>query len=423
LTQRRIRYGGSCCSPPAIRNSVRPAAVGLLWCLLSAAAVAAGDPALVWSLEPEELGGEARVLAPATLAGAVVVGLTGGEVVGLEPGTGIPGWRFHSPLEPAWIYPAGGRLLVVGRRGSGLADVARPGIYAALYEPPLGVELWSEAVGSDPVVDLALGPAHVALVHASGGVRVLDLAAGELLWELLKAGDQVGSPLLTADALYLAVGRQMEKREPITGALEWRAPLGEVVHARPALLRDRLLVGTEDARVYALKTDTGKVDWSLDVGGPVMADLLSLGGSVLAVTWANQLLCLKRNGHSRWRVAIDGRISTPPVLWQDCVVLLPQRSRRVAVHDLLDGRRQNLLGLPQGGRWLVSTPVASAERLTVLTNDGVVIGLQRPPEREPMPEGKSLDQIPPREEKRQFDGSGFGGVGAMDGVALDGTAK
>jgi outer membrane protein assembly factor BamB len=60
----------------------------------------------------------------------------------------------------------------------------------------------------------------------------------------------------------------------------WTAKLDNAVYAEPLVIGDRVIVATEGDTLYSLDADTGKIQWSTNIGHPVPLSTLNCAGTI-----------------------------------------------------------------------------------------------------------------------------------------------
>src|SRR5262245_31030402 len=136
------------------------------------------------------------------------------------------------------------------------------------------------------------------------------LAAGALLFHsgsVCDAGDWPmfrGSPELTG----VAEGSLPEKPKLI-----WRFKTGGPVKSSPAVVHDRVFVGSGDGTIYALQLTGGTNLWSFKTGGEVESSPLVLNGSVFVGSSDNFLYALDaETGAVKWKYETGDKILGAP---------------------------------------------------------------------------------------------------------------
>jgi len=329
-------------------------ALGIMAALVLAAAVASAARAdwLAYSGGPERTGFTTQAVLPplsvawkyATDAGdtygvtPIVVGemiywVTGNDLTAIQADTAMPVWVFHAPdrIRSSPAYADG--TLYFG---------ADNGVFYAL-EAETGALKWhfqsSRSIRSAPaVVD---GVVYVGTNDAK--VFALDAATGDMKWEF-RSGDDVyaaitvtGStvwvtstdntlhgvdlrnghekwsiPFIGAGGLRYAPAAQdrraylaVKDRVYRISASGMSRPLGGALSARIsaplALGRNHLYAGCRDGMLYALSPTGGRVEWSYQLHGAVLAQPLVAGNLVVAGGSQGEVVALDADtGALRW---------------------------------------------------------------------------------------------------------------------------
>jgi hypothetical protein len=137
-----------------------------------------------------------------------------------------------------------------------------------------------------------------------GGLYAIDARSGERLWRFSHRGSWVvGSPAVQDGVVYVGSsdGHFVQAVDATTGTERWRFATEENVNSSPILVRDLVLIGTQDddspiGDLLALDAGTGKLRWKLRCeeaifSSPVVADstiyLGTDGGDILAIGQVN----------------------------------------------------------------------------------------------------------------------------------------
>jgi Ca-activated chloride channel family protein len=121
---------------------------------------------------------------------------------------------------------------------------------------------------------------------------------------------QGSKPFLYRGRLYSGMGDTLNCVDPASGTVYWKkgvhrpesAEEGEPesldsVLTPPALVNDKLFVGTTTGEVICLLAATGEVLWKVDVGEPVVFQPAVAQGKVYVPTGAGSLYCLDTGDH------------------------------------------------------------------------------------------------------------------------------
>jgi outer membrane protein assembly factor BamB len=200
--------------------------------------------AVAWKVEGR------RGLLAAT-PGLLVLRQADGTVWGLQPRNGEVRWTLDTGVPgslPAIID--GDRVFVAGE-GMTAADAATGKVVWTAPEKP--------TVSAPPV---AAGP-FVLAGEADGALRCRDRATGVSLWTLA-TGSPLLAPALVDAERHVYVGttaRQALSLRLEDGDVRWRWRVGADVRTSATLLRDKVLVASYEAVLYALKRSNGNMAW------------------------------------------------------------------------------------------------------------------------------------------------------------------
>jgi outer membrane protein assembly factor BamB len=163
---------------------------------------------------------------------------------------------------------------------------------------------------------------------------------------------------------------------------------------QPALVGDRLIVGSSENDVFALDTSRGGVSWRWRVG----ADVVGASGDDDTVFFAaldNLVRAVSRSsGNQRWKQPVSSRPAYAPEVFGDLVVVTSVAPTVSAFHAVT-GRPAGTYVAPAeliGPVLLVPPSTAADVVMVAVTRDGRVLGLRpkpiapEPPNAGPQPE-------------------------------------
>jgi outer membrane protein assembly factor BamB len=169
----------------------------------------------------------------------------------------------------------------------------------AAYDLADGHQLWLvsatvrlEPAASDDLVFIADEESITALSAEDGSVK----------WRATH-GDPLAAPLVWDNGWLIAAETSgaLSAYRAADGHLVWRRDVGWQLHARPALVADRVYVPAGDGRIIALQLETGEPIWQHRLGGPPN-DILALDDRIYVGANDNFLYCLDAlDGSTRWR--------------------------------------------------------------------------------------------------------------------------
>jgi outer membrane protein assembly factor BamB len=191
------------------------------------------------------------------------------------------------------------------------------------------------------------GPAHVGVYD--GGGRII---AG-MQWRFLTDGGVISSPAIVGNRVYIGSGDgHLYALDLRSGKELWSFDAGAPIASSPAVAGDLVIVGTYDGRFVALDARTGAVKWKLSTGpllpfpwghesgdrytsSPTIVNDVALFGAGDGCLYAVDVA----TGKQRWRVPTDGRIRTSPAM-ANGVVFATSFDGRVYAFDLSTGKER-----------------------------------------------------------------------------------
>ncbi|MBI4911207.1 MAG: PQQ-binding-like beta-propeller repeat protein [Acidobacteria bacterium] len=195
---------------------------------------------------------------PTVQDGAVFVGSGDGHVYALDLASGALRWKVRTGnVVHASPAVAQGRVFV------GSFD----GVFYAL-EAATGKVLWRHQTGLDPdthnqqgiVSSACVAEGRVFFGCRDGHFYALDAAKGTLLWSHdNRKGWVIASPAVAQGRVYFPTsdGQRFKVLEAATGKTLVDRPMSAVSFSSPALVGNRILVGSSDGLLHLLDRETG----------------------------------------------------------------------------------------------------------------------------------------------------------------------
>ena len=249
---------------------------------------------------------------------------------------------------------------------------------------------------------------------ASGGIALLADTAGQLVAIRARDGEEVWRRSLSAPTVHLPArlephtvvltlgDARVMALDDRTGDVIWERSLPGTLSA-PATARDRVFVGSTNNFVYALDAEDGGERWRWRTGGDVIGSAAA-GERVYVASFDNVLRAVNRdNGNQLWKAAIPTRPSSPPVAFDD-VVILSGVAHRVDAFDGRTGAALGTLTAPtdlQGAPVIDTTPRPFDVAIVALTREGRLSALRPLGLMFPDPPLVPLARLPGRELPRE----------------------
>lgn len=188
------------------------------------------------------------------------------------------------------------------------------------------------------------------IVFGTDGADIICLDVhGQKLWDT-KAGDRVnGSPAIgpmraggPSSVFVSGCDAQLRAVNMETGAELFARDLGALCPGSPALLPDRLVVGTDGGKVLALSPDGKKVLWTFEgienqamvYASPAIANGIVVVGARDRNVYALDLA----TGKKKWAFPTRGEVDSSPVI-SGGRVYVGSKDKRLYVLDLADGKK------------------------------------------------------------------------------------
>jgi outer membrane protein assembly factor BamB len=200
---------------------------------------------------------------------------------------------------------------------------------------------------SPPTASYRGGPAHVG-VYRGGGTTIVGMQ-----WRFPTDGDVISSPAVVGDRVYVGSGDgHLYALDRVSGAKIWSFDAGAAIASSPAVANGLVLVGSYDGHFFAVDAGTGAVKWRMSTGpllpfpwghesgdrytsSPTIAKDVALFGAGDGYVYAVDVA----SGKVRWRAKTDGRVRTSPAV-ANGVVFASSFDGRVYAFDLATGKQR-----------------------------------------------------------------------------------
>ncbi len=219
-------------------------------------------------------------------------------------------------------------------------------------------------------------------------VVALSASDGSIRWQRELAAPPVHSAVADAARVYLTLAdASVVAVSRADGQVLWTRTL-EGALAPPAVVADRLIVGSASNDVFALNTRSGSLAWRWRVGADVVG-ASGQGDAVFVTALDNLLRAVGRSsGNQRWKKAISSRPGHPPQVVGELVVVT-SAAPTVSVYNGLTGALVGTYVAPGEieGQALLAVPgVTGNVSMVIVTRDGRVVALNpKAPEPRPVP--------------------------------------
>jgi len=190
-----------------------------------------------------------------------------------------------------WTFRTGGAVISTPVVASGTVYFGSSDHNLYALDAASGALRWKFATGGRVTSSPAVAGGRVYFGSFDSNLYALDAASGALVWKFTTAGERrfsgkhlhgaepaaevmpdpfdvfLSSPVVVAGVVYFGSGDgNVYALDGASGALRWKFPTGNVVHASPALAAGTLYVGSWDSYFYALDAASGKQRWRFKTG-------------------------------------------------------------------------------------------------------------------------------------------------------------
>jgi outer membrane protein assembly factor BamB len=272
-----------------------------------------------------------------------------------------------------WKFPTGARIVSSPVMQDGVVWFGSDdgNIYAV--DAGSGRQLWMHATGGPVAATPAIANGVLYVGSGDGKFYALDARSGATKWKFSTGGERhfeakgvhgqqpktqtipddfdlfASSPVVERDAVYFGSGDgNVYALDAGSGAMRWKFPTGDVVHASPALVDGVLYVGSWDSYFYALDAATGKQKWRFHGGeDPLVHNQVGFQSSAAVANGVVYVGCRDSNlyaldaatGTEKWRVNNNGSwVVVSPAVTGGKVYFATSDSRLYQVVDAMTGK-------------------------------------------------------------------------------------
>ncbi|HRJ27240.1 MAG TPA: PQQ-binding-like beta-propeller repeat protein [Fimbriimonadaceae bacterium] len=153
-----------------------------------------------------------------------------------------------------------------------------------------------------------------------------------------------GSPIISGDRVYVAVGSRMYSLDLATGNQVWRYPAADPLPAnfrRGAVITQGLLIaGADNKMVYAADAATGVAKWQFTAPEPITSEVLADGPVAVVMFGDSQFQAIDvTSGVAAWRepLKIEDGVLGSPILFRNRLIVCTQSFEMLAID--LDTKR------------------------------------------------------------------------------------
>jgi outer membrane protein assembly factor BamB len=252
----------------------------------------------------------------------------------------------------------------------------------------LGTLQWDAKVSTDrSIASPAIDDTTAYLPSSDYSVYAIDLETRQVRWSFATQNWVWATPLVTEDRVYIAsMDHSLYAVDKGNGSQIWQFT-GEpgALAASPVISDDTsplLYFGSLGGRVYAVRAETGDVEWEAEVEGGIWSSPLliqdeSNGLNVLYVGTLDGFLYAfnAQDGTKKWEKSLSSEIRGTPAHAAGNVYIGCENGRLYAFDAETGSEKLSPLGQQANEASLFASPVYDGQYLYVVANDGRVFAL------------------------------------------------
>lgn len=210
------------------------------------------------------------------------------------------------------------------------------------------------------------------VTSSDGRLYALNKETGEIRWIKYNSSPFSALNLLDGQTLYACdTYGDILSIELENGTTLWRYRTRKSLSAPVAVYGDMVYAGTADGFVHAIERTSGLLRWRVRAGAAIQA-VLAGEKWVLATSLDNFAYCLSpRNGVKVWKRQMAGRVTAPPLVLNNHVMLAPLVGDECLVLNLEDGKKVNSIYVGEDNN-TEAAPLLTTDALLLTTREGLM---------------------------------------------------
>ena len=124
------------------------------------------------------------------------------------------------------------------------------------------------------------------------GLRALDLATGDVIWETRLRFRPSGPPALGPHVIIADSNAEVLALDLNHGGIRWRAPTPSTVAGQPTIQSDAIYISRHDGHIDRMDMADGGTVWSLDVGGAATGQMCQTDSGIVLGTADGRIIGL-----------------------------------------------------------------------------------------------------------------------------------
>jgi outer membrane protein assembly factor BamB len=313
-------------------------------------------------------------LTPAADSERAYLPLSNGSIVSLRLSDGALIWRSDIGGALSASPAADDRNVFVASESLPTPKSVYPqatGVLRALSRQS-GLTSWMRTLPSPVRGGFNLNAQNLFVTSSDGRLYAIRKETGEIRWIKYNSSPFNALNLLHGETLYASdTFGDIVSIELENGRTLWRYRTRKSLRAPVAVYGSMVYAGTADGFVYAIDRTTGRLRWRVRTGAAIQA-VLAGEKWVLATSLDNFVYCLSpENGAKAWKRQLAGRVTAPPLVLNNYVVLAPLVGDECVVVNLEDGKKVNSIYVGEDNN-TEAAPLLTKEALLLTTREGLL---------------------------------------------------
>jgi outer membrane protein assembly factor BamB len=186
-----------------------------------------------------------------------------------------------------------------------------------------------------------------------GNLYTVDAQNGSLIWKFPTQGIVRSRPAIAGGLVYFASDDgYLDALEAQSGTQAWRTDIGnslprdlrenlgtdtaptgwDYMQSSPVVVEGQVFMGSLDGKLYALATDTGKINWTFKTGNKVRATPTVDNGTLYIGSWDKSVYALDvLTGQMLWNTPVGGEVQTTALVANGLVYTASRKASVVAL--------------------------------------------------------------------------------------------
>ena len=235
-----------------------------------------------------------------------------------------------------------------------------------------GLTTWMRTLPSPIKGSIKLNVQNLFVSASDGRLYALSKETGEIKWIKYNSSPFSTLKLLDGETLYASdIYGDIISIELKSGKTLWRYRTRKSLSAPVAVYGNMVYAGATDGFVHAIDRTSGRLRWRVRVGAAIQA-VLAGEKWALATSLDNFVYCLSpQNGAKIWKRQLAGRVTAPPLVLKNQVLLAPLVGDECVVLNLEDGKKVNSIYVGEDNN-TEAAPLLTTEALLLTTREGLL---------------------------------------------------